>query len=212
MDLTNHLHIKSSCAVLIMMSGGKSASQCVLRILWIFTGFLLTKISFNRKISIYKRERCACRLQATPFVFVLPFRRERVSPMTISRLNTPIFPMDQKLGSLVPADSSPCLDSGFFSGVVPTGTLSSTPLNIPTALAVVDNMMSSPCHVLIPYALSDSRWRIRLRRCSIAYLLEQLPSRWRTYRDMSYWQFSAAVRVPGCELHGEVRGCGFGYC
>ena len=95
--------------------------------------------------------------QVAPFVFVLPFRRERVSPMTISRLNAPISPMDQKLGSLVPTDSSPCLDSSFFGGVVSTDTLSSTPLNIPTAFTVVDNMMSSPCHVLTPCALLDNR-------------------------------------------------------
>lgn len=132
--------------------------------------------------------------------------------MTISRLNTPIFSMDQKLSPLVPANSSPCFDSSFFGGIVSTGTLSSTPLNIPTAFAVVDNMMSLPCHALTPYALSDSRWRIRLRHCSIACLLEQLPSRWRTHQDISCWRFSAAVRVPGCELRGEVLGCGFGYC
>lgn len=95
--------------------------------------------------------------QAAPFLSVLPFRRERVSPMTISGLNTPIFSVNQELGSLVPADSSPCLDSGFFGGVVSTGSLSSAPLNIPTTSAVVDNMMSLSCHVLTPCALSDSR-------------------------------------------------------
>ena len=150
--------------------------------------------------------------QAAPFVFVSPFRRERISPMTINRLNAPILPMDQKLGSLVPTDSSPCLDSGFFGGVVSTGTLSSTPLNIPTAFAIVDNMMSLSCHVLTPCALSDSRWRIRLHRCNIACQLEQLPFRWRTHRDMSCWRSSAAAHVPRYELHGEVRGCGFGCC
>lgn len=115
---------------------------------------------------------------------VLPFRREWISPMAISRLNAPILPVNQKLSSLVPANSSSCLDSSFFGGVVSTDALSSTPLNIPTTFAVGDNMMSSPCHVLTPYVLSDSRWRIRPHRCSIACRLEQLPFRWRTHRGM----------------------------
>lgn len=105
--------------------------------------------------------------------------------MTIGRLNAPIFPMDQKLGSLVPTDSSPCLDSSFFGSVVSTDTLSSTPLNIPTAFIVVDDMMSSPCHIFTPCALLDSKWRIRPHRCSIACQLEQLPFHWRTHQDMS---------------------------
>lgn len=121
---------------------------------------LLTEITFSSKgenFNLQKNDIKRRNLQAAPFVSVLPFRRERVSPVTISRLNAPIFSMDQKLGPLISTDSSPCLDSGFFGGVVSTGTLSPTPLNIPTAFAVVDNMMSLSCHALTPCALSDSR-------------------------------------------------------
>lgn len=88
--------------------------------------------------------------------------------MAVGRLNSPVKPMDSKLGSLILADFPTSINSLALRVIVPTGALSTTALYIPAAVRIVNHMMCSICHAFTPYALADSRWRSHRHRNNTA--------------------------------------------
>ena len=102
------------------------------------------------------------------------FRRMRVPSMAISRQNTTIQPMNDKLGTLVSADYPSGIYSLLISGIVATGALSSDTNYIPEKIGIVNDMMRRTSHRITPYVHRDSRLHSRPHRNRFSSL-EQPP-------------------------------------